>query len=280
LEGSEIVVLTWNVDAIHSRRAEKMALLHELDWHIAALQEVNRPMFGRLREEFSSVVGWPDVVSRARTGRPHGCALVARNGFELTECRLVPGSADESDIDRCTPFAERAIAATVELGGSRVTMCSFHAPFSANEAWRVKRKNRAYRAVSDFLANEPVAVVGLDGNLWADPIDLSSFDAGDGQSEVTAFHRRDAAHGLVDVYRKFLEDQPADLEQIRTARPNGPLAVTYKRAGSGGDRMDRIYASPSFDVRRVEHVYERAVAAGSDHGAVVANLQRTEGGER
>lgn len=58
-------------------------------------------------------------------------------------------------------------------------------------------------------------------------------------------------------------------------RPDGPLAITHntgRNDGSGVFRMDRIYASPDLKVTCAGVDYEPALAAGSDHALVWADL--------
>jgi hypothetical protein len=85
-------------------------------------------------------------------------------------------------------------------------------------------------------------------------------------------------HGLSDVLRSWLAVRPRELEAIRVARPDGPLAISHFTGRSGGSlgtphRYDSIWATPEFEVADVSYLYDEAVAAGSDHAAVVVDLQ-------
>ena len=55
----------------------------------------------------------------------------------------------------------------------------------------------------------------------------------------------------------------------------GPLAVTFVRGTirKVADRFDAIMASTRLNVHHVEHNYEDAVSAGSDHSYVLATLE-------
>ena len=65
------------------------------------------------------------------------------------------------------------------------------------------------------------------------------------------------------------------LEAVQRRRPAGPLAVTFVRGTirKVADRFDAIMASTRLNVHHVEHNYEDAVSAGSDHSYVLATLQ-------
>ena len=65
------------------------------------------------------------------------------------------------------------------------------------------------------------------------------------------------------------------LEAVQRRRPAGPLAVTFVRGTirKVADRFDAIMASTRLNVHHVEHNYEDAVSAGSDHSYVLATLE-------
>ena len=62
------------------------------------------------------------------------------------------------------------------------------------------------------------------------------------------------------------------------AKPSGPLAITHrtgKRKNSPGTdrRFDSVWVSHHWVVQHVEHLYEKGIAAGSDHAPVVVDLK-------
>jgi hypothetical protein len=61
------------------------------------------------------------------------------------------------------------------------------------------------------------------------------------------------------------------MASVLAERPKGPLAVTHIRRGIEC-RYDAIYVSPEFEVLEVEHLWDEAREAGSDHAAVRAVL--------
>jgi hypothetical protein len=83
------------------------------------------------------------------------------------------------------------------------------------------------------------------------------------------------AHDLRDVWRDVLDHDPELLAGVLAERPRGPLAVTHVRRGIEC-RYDAIYVSPEFEVVEVEHIWEQALEAGSDHAAVKAVLSLEE----
>jgi endonuclease/exonuclease/phosphatase family metal-dependent hydrolase len=77
--------------------------------------------------------------------------------------------------------------------------------------------------------------------------------------------------------RVWLDEHPEDLEAIRQLRPAGPLVVSHRtgrRTGREGTprRFDSIWVSSDYAVLDVQYLYDEALAAGSDHAIVVADL--------
>jgi hypothetical protein len=73
-------------------------------------------------------------------------------------------------------------------------------------------------------------------------------------------------HGLRDVFRVYLESNPAELARVIAARPAGPLAVSYIRGNRRTMtecRYDFIYATPDVEVRSVDYIFNKAVRAVS-----------------
>lgn len=179
------------------------------------------------------------------------------------------------------------MAATAIVGGTPVTVVSWHAPHAAGRSMqerslRREQKMRAYRAVQDWIGahgsppQRSPLVLGADVNSWEDGPDLAVPDPNDAWYEEHRFHGAAPNHGLVDVYRRYLDDHPAERDAVHRERPAGPLAVTYDRGHGGRSipcRMDRLYATPDVGVRSVSHhPLADARAAGSDHAIVRAEL--------
>lgn len=84
-------------------------------------------------------------------------------------------------------------------------------------------------------------------------------------------------HPLDDAYRRWLGDHPAEASAAARPAPSGPLAATYrtgKDARSPGSwmRFDSIWITRHWAVQHISHLYDDAIAAGSDHAVVIADL--------
>ncbi len=287
-------MLSWNVNSFNPRRTgDKIRLLDIYEWDIAVLQEVVPAMSLELEAQ-PWVTGLVDGVALAgSSGRGvNGCVVITRG-----DCRVrrgwvlptdtatqVPGLAD------AVPRADRAVAAEIAIGDHQVTAVSFHAGHAAGRddqqrAWLIARKVRGYVALHDALRQlKGPVVVGMDTNAWSDTTNdpfTAVIDAENPQAAIDEFLLGIGTygqHGLRDAWVAWLAEHPADLARIRALRPQGPLAVTYRRGSANypvADRFDRIYTSSHLEVEQVSHHFDEGIGAGSDHGPVIATLQLT-----
>ena len=89
-------------------------------------------------------------------------------------------------------------------------------------------------------------------------------------------------HRLDDALRRWLDEHPTELARVTEAHPAGPLAVSLRTGGNRGQRSydrryDAVWVSPEFGVRAVGYPYQQSLEAGSDHSAVVVDLEWTDG---
>jgi endonuclease/exonuclease/phosphatase (EEP) superfamily protein YafD len=182
------------------------------------------------------------------------------------------------------PLPERTIHGVVDLDGRTVRLASYHAP--PDVSWFLKKPQQAV-AFANWLATltDPV-ILGADANTPL--IDAPDFDAvrtrwHSGSRRLNGAPGDDLLwaprkiHGLDDALRRWLAEHPEAMAAIRSQRPSGPLAVSHrtgKRRSSPGipRRFDSIWISDHFTVTAVRYPYDEAVRAGSDHAAVVVDL--------
>jgi endonuclease/exonuclease/phosphatase family metal-dependent hydrolase len=285
-DASNLRFVTWNWNVFNpGRTASKLALLERLQPDVAALQEVSRPTAEALRQHFPGCVVLEGLSrSEWQGGRANGAALFIRNGLEVVDAEQPPmeGWDGVAGAPDAVPPPESLVAAVVRCGGRDITVASAHPPNAAGRGdereWRVARKLRTYAALETWVSGRDPVVLGMDANAWIDSVG-SPFEApvydDDPQRPIMEFLREQPSrHGLRDAFRSWLDDHPDVLEEIRRRRPNGPLATTYVRGGNYPvpDRFDVVMVSPSVEVVSVEHGYEDALAAGSDHAFVTAEL--------
>ena len=301
-------VISWNFCVwTNSRNGQKVEFLNGLDWSIALLQEVSPEAVEAIRSGVPgvSVVSGVDLLQAqadpaqqkepATRVRDFGCAILARNGAKVVESGLIPSAEldpdSKSDLtrfgDASLPLPESLPWARLQLpDGTVIEAVAAHPPHSAgkgeDKAMRIERKLRTYAALERWVKSRPNVVVGIDGNAWIDSAcddrfasRPSSVRPDDPQLAVSEFfYDGPERHGLQDVYREWLHQDPARLEEIRSRRPLGPLAVTFVRGTTRkvADRFDVIMASPALAVQQVDHSYEDSVSAGSDHSYVLAQF--------
>jgi len=85
-------------------------------------------------------------------------------------------------------------------------------------------------------------------------------------------------HDLDDALRRWLVLHPDEMGRLQASRPSGPLAITHRtgrRKNTPGTerRFDSVWVSRDWVVRNIEHLYQKGVAAGSDHAPVVVDLE-------
>jgi hypothetical protein len=262
---------SWNVNAF-TGLAGHIALIERVGCDLLALQEVTQASYNTLAA--SQIFSWsafslalrPPQAGEGR-GRRLGCALFGRAPFAPGSFALLDG----------VQLPERTLLALLETPFGPLTACSFHAPPGVN--WG-EVKPKTFVRIAQWLAMQPQRVIfGMDANT-------PKLDHPD-SSKVEWWWQDEAvllgaapAHQLRDVLRTYLAARPDEMQQLRAARPQGPLAMSYVRGQQQGKptpcRYDVICAAPDFQVEQVAYLYEEAVQAGSDHALVVATLQYNE----
>lgn len=269
-----IRVLLWDVRNGGQRRLE---LIERIDADLVLLLGVSRKS-GRVwkqrwTDRYHAAVGLE--LSPSTMKLPHGAMIASR--WPLRDAHTIEG---------LTP-PERGLIVTVGHPDGPFTAISWGAPNAADYGHPLKEDN--YRRMTELLrAQEDPVILGVDTNVWSDPLKEEEVPAAR-YPQQDGFVQRNAAHGLVDVYQYLVDKDPHRSELLAHLRPHGPLAVTFIRrphrtprgiAGSfedgvsyGLDRMDRIYVSRDITPLACEHLYHEAIAAGGDHAAAVADIE-------
>ena len=252
---------------------------------VVLLQEANVSSLEVLRD--AAGLDWAVTAYDAGAPYPGGrsgrgrVTAVAGRGDEPTLARILP------DL----PLPERMVFARISTPLGPITMASYHAPPGVSHGFVKVQHAHALRDWVDTTGG-PI-VVGADANTplvdhpepgrvrthWhTGSLKLRGRDGDDVVFGGAPEHR------LRDAYRLYLQDHPQTWEEINRQRPDGPLAVSHrtgKRTTFPGTprRFDTLWVSPRFGVRAMSYDYDGAVAAGSDHALVVAELTPSGGFE-
>jgi len=252
-------IVDWNVNGFALRG--QVAFLDGLDWDVALLQEVTRESWPRFRElGTSGGVAFDSMPALVGDGPRYASAVIVRGLAGLDGFGVLP------DV----PSPERAAVASVELEGRRASVCSWAAP--PGVSWGRAGKGRQVARFAAWLKERsgPV-IVGIDRNApkW-ERLDLQDDEWWNNDEPMMYGPNRH--HDLRDAFRDLVDRDPELRRAIVAERPEGPLVVTHRRRDTDC-RYDAIYVSPECDVVRMEHLWDGAVTAGSDHAVVKATLQ-------
>jgi hypothetical protein len=256
-------IVSWNLNGLGKQNG-RIEFLRSLEPDIAILLETT-PLFRESSKEhryLTHVSCSLDLCTgQEKRKRPLGVTIGSPR-FPLNSVALLPAM----------PVAERALVGRVMVGEHAIDVCGFHAPPGVN--WG-NVKGEAYAALATWLVSRSgPTVLGIDGNSpKVDHPDHSQSEFWRPNEDLVL--SANVKHRLRDSYRLFLEANPKSMSKIREERPDGPLALSYVRgkATSVPCRYDFMLVSPEFQVHRVDYPYNQSLEAGSDHSAVVADLE-------
>jgi exonuclease III len=282
--------LSWNVNVFTSRRRDdKVRLLENVAWDIAALQEVDRETERALRDApfVNDVATGLDTSGKCGMKRPNGVALLSRNQWHLElPARPLPIECDRVTGPTELPLRElRGLWSRAFSDRASFIAASWHAPHvrdkdPARQQMRLVRKRLAYAAMNDWaqVTKDPL-VLGFDSNSLTESPWPWTVGGEEMRDEELSFFATAPPHGAGDAFLAWLSAHPDEAERARKLRPDGPLAVTHNRGSKNypkGVRFDRIMVSNNIEVVSVHHELADALGAGSDHAYVLTELHVPE----
>jgi endonuclease/exonuclease/phosphatase family metal-dependent hydrolase len=259
---------SWNVNGRHFKPSH-FEFIRNTDCDLLALQEATSGFHAELARAglFDWAISSMDLsesLSHLGRSRSLGCSLFGRAPFSLLSAEL---------LSQLT-FPERALVVRSVADFGKMTVCSFHIPPGAS--WG-EIKPQTLKAIAEWLTMQSGTIIfGIDANC------PKTDHPGPQKNEwwwddEPALLGANPAHSLRDTLRTLLNSRPEVLDQIRSQKPCGPLAISHYR-GRGKSktacRYDFIYVSQDLAVHDVKYLYDEAVVAGSDHALVVARLER------
>lgn len=207
------------------------------------------------------------------TGRRRMAAIAGR-GQPPTEVGFIQES----------PLPERTVYARVNTEFGPITFASYHAP--PGVSWKIVKVHQAHALLDWVSLTEGPLIVGADANT-------PEIDHPDPENVRTHWHTGKQrlkgsigddvmfggrpTHRLRDAYRVWLTQEPSRLAQVVSQYPQGPLAISHytgKRKVSAGvaRRFDALWMSSELTYENVRYDYDGAVAAGTDHALVTADV--------
>jgi endonuclease/exonuclease/phosphatase family metal-dependent hydrolase len=280
---SEVRLVSWNINHRGRETAERQGnLLRELAPHLMLLQEVNPGSSDILRD--AAGADWMIRAIDLRTPEPDD-SPVRRRGVAIAgrglpaPCRKWLLDGDGVKLPERVLFIE-----TQTAEGTPFIAVSYHAP--PGVSWGIVKPQQAVVFASWLSTQNGPLLFGADANTpKIDALDFANTRTHwpTGRRELQRapgddiLFGPDTKHDLKDAFRCWLDFHPDEMDRLRVSNPSGPLAVTHrtgKRKNSPGTdrRYDSVWVSRHWAVRTVGHLYERGVAAGSDHAAVLVEL--------
>ncbi len=290
---TSFAAMSWNIDARGDGLEARIGDLARFKSDVVLLQEVPR----RSGAALSSAAGfaWTELAAMHSepSGGPSarlGTAILGSERVRLCEVGQIPqerfieagvrAGLSEAEVRDRTGWFHRNLYADVEIDGIAVRVCSFHArPATGGRPGRPPlgyTRQLFHRVCADWVAeHDGPMLFGVDANSpyidHPDPAHWQPSMAGD--ATLIGPHPR---HHLTDALSRWHDQHPEDLEQVRTQRPDGPLAISYVTSGAGRPvRYDHLFVTDDFDVEGI--AYRPPGADGSDHGAVLARLVASSG---
>lgn len=276
-------VATWNVNYRGPSVAAVLGrLLERSRVDLVLVQEANASSLDALAE--AAGLDWAvsafdagAPIPASRSGR-HRVAALAGRGERPRDIGVLADLA----------LPERMVFASLRTTVGLLTVASYHAP--PGVSWGSVKVDHAQALLRWVNATRGPIIVGADANTpeidhpdrelvrthWHTGIRKLAGAPGD-DATFGGFPR----HRFDDAYRRWVDAHPDELDIIRRERPNGPLAVSHrtgKRRDSPGfpRRFDALWVGPEFEVQSISYDYEGAIAAGSDHALVVADLSSAD----
>ena len=272
-------VVSWNVHFRGPEAAKRQGdLLRELAPDLMLLQELNPGSSAILAD--AAGADWMVRAIDLRAAEPDDTPVrrrgVAIAGRGLLFCRSWL-------LDKIR-LPERILLIETQTEGTPFVAVSYHAPPGVN--WGIVKPQQAVAFASWLSRQNGPLLLGADANT---PL----IDTPDFANTRTHWHTGrkrlrgelgddllfgpDKKHDLEDALRRWLAFHPDEMARLR-AKPSGPLAITHrtgKRKNSPGTdrRFDSVWVSHHWVVQHVEHLYEKGIAAGSDHAPVVVDLK-------
>lgn len=247
----DVRVVDWNVNGWHTIKRDQIELIRSFSPDVVMLQEVTQQSFeALLAADLGEGVIAKNFLPEGHRGAAKGslvqfwAALFVRSDWRMTKARVL------ADL----PSPERSVVARVD-GPVRFLAASLAVP--PGVTWFERKREQGEQIARWMDSRRHPVVAGIDRN---------GPKTEDDSGGVTQWPH--------DSPRLV---QPGHLRHVQDVyRATGGPAVSFRRGHGERQtpcRYDAIYASRAFVVKDVQYVYDEAIAAGSDHGLVFAELE-------
>jgi exonuclease III len=259
----KLQIASWNVRGM-PHPADQLELLADQNSDILLLQDVGPSAVRAVADShlWDHIADtWSPPHPPGITIRRGGCLIAVKGDWVLTPTLPTPDAL----------LSNHSLAVTATHGQAALTLLSCYAP--TNTGPGKTERPRAFAALAAWLSavSAPI-VLGMDAN--GPRVDHPDIKQSRWWTEEEALVLGTGTQ-TEDVLRLWYTDHPAELKRRVRYYPNGPLADSYHRGRRGKYlrcRYDSIRVSPGISVTDVRYLFDDAIAAGSDHALVIADI--------
>jgi hypothetical protein len=297
-------VVSWNLAFRGPTAAKRQGgLLRELDPDLMLLQELNPGSSEVLKN--AAGADWMVRAIDRRTSEPDDSRR-RRPGVAIAGHGLPQGRSWLLDKIQ---LSERILFIETQTEGTPFIAVSYHAP--PGVTWGIVKPQQAVTFARWLSTQNGPLLFGADANTpLIDALDFANtrthWYTGNrklhGEPGDDRLFGPCKVHDLDDALRRWLALHPNETDGFHASKPSAeaaiphwkslsparqrrrecevPLAITHrtgkrKNSPGTGRRFDSVWVSRHWVVRHVEHLYEKGIAAGSDHAPVMVDLDLT-----
>ena len=171
-------------------------------------------------------------------------------------------SVKETGIIERNVFPDRTLYATVDMNGKELKILALHSITGCNY---YMAKSVQYDSFAEFIDSYSPDIIGIDANEpQIDSYDIEKMKFFDNGKGAKIFFHEVKNKGLCDTFVKY--------KNIADCEEGKPITVSHNIKRKGAVRYDFLFSNNDFTITSCEYLYDKAIKAGSDHVAIVAEF--------
>ena len=255
---NKIQVVNWNISYMGNHESKLdflFSLLH--DDHCVLLQEVKPHLYEYIKSKYQDNTILYSLNYRTPSkfdsdARKLGVMIILSKNISVIESGVI-----ERNV-----FPDRTLYATVDIGGKELKILALH---SITGCSYYRAKSVQYDSFAEFIDTYSPDVIGIDANEpQIDSYDIKKMKFFDNGNGAQTFFQEVIIKGLCDTFVKY--------KNIVDCDEGKPITISHNVKRKGAVRYDFLFSRNDFEIARCEYLYDKAIKAGSDHAAIVAEF--------